>query len=140
MVEKYEMYSVHKRDGRVVRFNIDAISKAVSKAIEAVRGTDRQPSIIYDEIVANTAKVVCDNAKDMVIDIEDIQNEVEKQLIQANLADVAKAYILYREQRNKARNVSSIVNKTITELVMVDAKDLDAKRENANINGDSTIN
>src|SRR5574344_963199 len=103
MVEKYEMYSVHKRDGRVVRFNIDAISKAVSKAIEAVRGTDRQPSIIYDEIVANTAKVVCGNAKDMVIDIEDIQNEVEKQLIQANLADVAKAYILYREQRNKAR-------------------------------------
>ncbi len=99
------MYQVTKRDGKVVDFSIDKISAAIKKAFDA---TERQshPSVIELMSLRVTAdfdhKVV-----DGKISVESIQDSVEKVLSESGYADVAKAYILYRKQREKVRNINS---------------------------------
>ncbi len=99
------MYEVVKRDGGVVDFSIGKISAAITKAFEAL-GKQYHPSVI--ELLA--LHVTSDfEAKihDGRITVEDIQDSVEKVLSESGYADVAKAYILYRKQREKVRNVNS---------------------------------
>ncbi len=99
------MYRVVKRDGKVTGFNISKISDAIKKAFEAC---ERQYN---DNIIDFLAlKVTSDfepKIADGVVAVEDIQDSVETVLVQAGTADVAKAYILYRRQREKVRNLSS---------------------------------
>ena len=99
------MYRVVKRDGKVTGFTISKISDAIKKAFDAC---DRQYN---DNIIDFLAlKVTSDfepKIADGVVAVEDIQDSVETVLVQAGYADVAKAYILYRRQREKVRNLSS---------------------------------
>ncbi len=101
------MYQVVKRDGKVVDFNIRKISDAIKKAFEA---QDRQYN---DDIIDMLAlKVTSDyepKIKDGKVGVEDIQDSVEKILIDAGYADVAKCYILYRKNREKIRNMKSTI-------------------------------
>ncbi len=103
------MYKVIKRDGTLAEFNISKISAAIGKAFDAL---DKQthPSVI--DLLA--LKVTADfepKIKNGEISVEDIQDSVEEVLSLAGYADVAKAYILYRKQREKVRNVgSSLLN------------------------------
>ena len=99
------MYRVVKRDGKVTGFNISKISDAIKKAFDAC---ERQ----YNDNVIDflALKVTSDfepKIADGVVAVEDIQDSVETVLVQAGYADVAKAYILYRRQREKVRNLSS---------------------------------
>lgn len=99
------MYRVQKRDGTVTEFNITKISAAITKAFEACK-KEYHPSVI--DLLA--LKVTADfdgKIKDSVIAVEDIQDSVESVLSQAGYSDVAKAYILYRKQREKIRNTKS---------------------------------
>ncbi|MCI8566018.1 MAG: ribonucleoside triphosphate reductase [Lachnospiraceae bacterium] len=99
------MYQVTKRDGTVGEFDIRKISAAITKAFEA-RQKEYHPSII--DLLA--LKVTADfepKIHDGLIQVEDIQDSVEAVLIQAGYTDVAKAYILYRRQREKVRNTRS---------------------------------
>ena len=101
------MYRVNKRDGKEVSFDISKISEAMKKAFEAC---DRN----YDDNVVDflALKVTSDfesKVHDGLIDVEDIQDSVETVLVQAGYADVAKAYILYRRQREKLRNMKSTI-------------------------------
>lgn len=107
------MYQVLKRDGSVAPFNIEKITHAMVLAFDAC---ERQytPDII--DFMA--LKVTADfepKISDELICVEDIQDSVEKILSQAGYADVAKAYILYRKQHEKMRNVSN---------TLVDYKDI----------------
>ena len=99
------MYRVQKRDGSVADFNISKISAALSQAFEAC---ERQ---FTDNVIDFLAlKVTSDfepKIKDGLISVEDIQDSAETVLVQAGYADVAKAYILYRRQREKLRNMQS---------------------------------
>ena len=99
------MYQVVKRDGKVVDFNISKISAAITKAFEAIN-KQYHPSVIDLISLHVTAdfenKIVNDK-----ITVEEIQDSVEKVLSESGYADVAKAYILYRRQREKVRNVNS---------------------------------
>ena len=101
------MYRVNKRDGKVAEFNITKISEAIKKAFEAC---DRQYN---DNIIDFLAlKVTSDfepKISDGMVAVEDIQDSVETVLVQAGYADVAKAYILYRRQREKLRNLKSTI-------------------------------
>ena len=101
------MYQVVKRDGKVVDFNIKKISEAIKKAFEA---QNRQYN---DDIIDMLAlKVTSDyepKIKDGKIGVEEIQDSVEKILIDAGYADVAKCYILYRKNREKIRNMKSTI-------------------------------
>ena len=99
------MYQVVKRDGNVVEFSIDKISGAITKAFDAL-GKQSHPSVI-DLIALNVTADYESKIKDGKITVEDIQDSVEKVLSEAGYTDVAKAYILYRKQREKVRNVNS---------------------------------
>ncbi|MGI6264653.1 MAG: ribonucleoside triphosphate reductase [Acutalibacteraceae bacterium] len=99
------MYQVVKRDGSVVDFNIAKISTAITKAFEAL-GKQYHPSVI-DLIALHVTSDFENKIKDDKITVEDIQDSVEKVLSESGYADVAKAYILYRRQREKVRNINS---------------------------------
>jgi len=99
------MYQVVKRDGKVTEFNIAKISLAITKAFDAT-GKDYNPDII--DLLA--LRVTADYQKKISegkITVEDIQDSVEAVLSEAGYGDVAKAYILYRKQREKIRNLKS---------------------------------
>ncbi len=101
------MYQVLKRDGKIADFNLSKISNAISRAFDAV---DRQYNSSIIDLLA--LKVTADyepKIKDGLIAIEDIQDSVEAVLVQAGYADVAKAFILYRKQREKLRNMKSTI-------------------------------
>ncbi|MBQ7364387.1 MAG: ribonucleoside triphosphate reductase [Clostridia bacterium] len=101
------MYQVIKRDGKVADFDIAKIAAAITKAFEA-QNKQYHPSVIEFLSLRVTAdfetKIV-----DGKVAVEDIQDSVESVLIQAGYGDVAKAYILYRRQREKLRNMKSTI-------------------------------
>ena len=99
------MYQVVKRDGKVTEFEISKISGAITKAFDAL---DKQyhPSVI-DMLALRVTAEYEPLIRDGKIAVESIQDCVEKVLSEAGYADVAKAYILYRKQREKVRNVNS---------------------------------
>ena len=99
------MYKTKKRDNQIVDFDLSKISHAITQAFEAC-DRDYNP----DTIDFLALKVTADfepKIKDGLIAVEDIQDSVEAVLIKADYADVAKAYILYRRQREKLRNMKS---------------------------------
>ena len=99
------MYKTRKRDNKIVDFDLSKISHAITQAFEAC-DRDYNP----DTIDFLALKVTADfepKIKDGLIAVEDIQDSVEAVLIKADYADVAKAYILYRRQREKLRNMKS---------------------------------
>ncbi len=99
------MYQVTKRDGSVAGFEISKISAAITKAFDA-ENKQYHPTIIDLLALRVTADFEA-KVQDGYIAVEDIQDSVEKVLSEAGYADVAKAYILYRKQREKIRNVNS---------------------------------
>lgn len=99
------MYSVVKRDGQIVDFDVTKISSAITKAFEALH-KNYHPSIINMLALQVTADFD-PKIKDDRISVESIQDSVEKVLSDSGYADVAKAYILYRKQREQIRNVNS---------------------------------
>lgn len=101
------MYKVIKRDGKTLDFDITKISSAITKAFEA-QEKQYHPSII-DMLALRVTADFEPKIKDGKIAVEDIQDSVESVLIQADYADVAKAYILYRKQREKVRNMKSTI-------------------------------
>lgn len=99
------MYQVTKRDGTAAGFEIGKISAAITKAFQALK-KQYHPSII-DMLALRVTADFEPKIKNGRINVEDIQDSVEKVLSEAGYADVAKAYILYRKQREKIRNLNS---------------------------------
>ncbi|MBQ2274847.1 MAG: ribonucleoside triphosphate reductase, partial [Clostridia bacterium] len=99
------MYEVIKRDGATVEFDISKIAKAIEKAFDACEREYNRDIIDFLAL-----KVTADyepQIKDGKIAVEKIQDSVETVLIKSGYDDVAKAYILYRKQREKIRNIKS---------------------------------
>ncbi len=99
------MYQVIKRDGKVDEFDITKISAAITKAFVA-QNKNYHPGVI-DFLALKVTSNFENKIKDGKIAVEDIQDSVESVLVQAGYDDVAKAYILYRRQREKLRNMKS---------------------------------
>ena len=99
------MYQVIKRDGQIAEFDISKISVAITKAFDGT-GTNYHPSVI-DMLSLKVTANFQPKIHDDMIAVEAIQDSVEEVLSQAGYADVAKAYILYRKQREKLRNINS---------------------------------
>ena len=96
---------VVKRDGKIVDFSIDKISNAIAKAFAALEITVDESVITL--IALRVTADFNEKVKNNTIAVEDIQDSVEKVLSESGYANVAKAYILYRKQREKVRNVGS---------------------------------
>ena len=97
------MFRVVKRNGKTVDFNISKISDAIKKAFDA------QEKEYIDLLALRVTADFEPKIKNGLIDVEDIQDSVESVLVQAGYADVAKAYILYRRQREKMRKMKSTI-------------------------------
>lgn len=126
---------ITKRDGRKVPFNVEKIINAIFKAAKAVGGTD------YDE-AARIAEEVCRLTEQQYGDsptVEQVQDLVEKVLIENGHAQTAKAYIVYRYERTRSREMKTNLMGVLSELTFHSAKDSDIKRENANIDGDTAM-
>ena len=99
------MYSVEKRDGKIVEFNLDKIKNAIVSAFDACE-LQYHPDTI-DFLVLKVTADFEPKIKNGTVTVENIQDSVESVLIKAGYDSVAKAYILYRKQREKVRNLSS---------------------------------
>lgn len=104
---------IKKRDGREVPFNIEKISNAIFKAAQAVGGQDYKTSMDLAEKVVNRIQTL--DFIDLPT-VEDIQDSVEKVLIEEGHAKTAKEYILYRAERNRVREMNTRLMKIFEDL------------------------
>ena len=114
------MYQVQKRNGKNIDFDLKKIADAVKMAFEAQEKQYNQS--IIDFIALKVTADFEPKIKEGLIAVEDIQDSVESVLVQAGYADVAKAYILYRRQREKLRNAQSTIldfKKTVDDYVKI---------------------
>ena len=125
-----------KRDGRTVDFDISKISDAIYKAAEVLGGSDRDTANYLSRQVELYLVEVCHNDTPTV---EQIQDVVEKVLIENGHARTAKEFILYRAERTRVREMNTRLMKIYEDLTFKEAKDNDTKRENANIDGDTAM-
>jgi ribonucleoside-triphosphate reductase len=128
---KNRVTRVVKRDGRVVKFEQDKITKAVMKAFaETNEGTERDAQKVTDKIVRLLNK---NYQKGNVPEIEEIQDLVERVLMILDFEETAKAYILYREQHRKIRESEESLKEAV-DLVDKYIKEIDWQvKENANM-------
>lgn len=125
-----------KRDGRKVPFNIEKIANAIFKAAQTCGGSDMNVAM---EVAAEVCSIYERDHANKVPSVEEIQDLVEKVLIEKGHAKTAKAYILYRYERTRSREMKTNLMCVLNELTFSDAKDSDIKRENANIDGDTAM-
>ena len=97
------MYKVRKRDGKLVKFDINKISDAMKKAFEAEE--ENYDDNVIDFMALKVTADFADKVKKDVIYVEDIQDSVESVLSKSGYSDVAKAYILYRKIHEKQRAI-----------------------------------
>ncbi len=132
---KQQITKIKKRDGRVVKFRQEKITEAIYKAVTAVSEEDGKLSqkLSNQVIKILNRRFLKSDGKSKIPSVEDIQNTVEEVLIQADLVEIARAYILYREQRRKIRETIKVTQESIS---MVDQylKEIDWEvKENANM-------
>ena len=125
-----------KRDGRTSKYEKRKITEAIYKAAEAVGGQDYQ---IARELSDQVDKILNERYVDVIPTVEQIQDIVEKTLIESGHAKTAKNYILYRAERNKVREMNTTLMKIYEDLTFKSSIENDVKRENANINGDTAM-
>lgn len=116
--------TIQKRDGRVVPFDESKITDAIFKAARAVGGEDRQTAM---ELTIEVLKLLKKRYNGNLFGVEDVQDLVEKVLIEAGHARTAKAYILYRDRRTRMRDAKSDLMDAVEEILE------ETNRENANI-------
>lgn len=127
---------IQKRDGRSAAFSEEKIAKAITKAFDATY----KPG--YDETAKKLAAEVTSILEVEGIthpDVEHIQDIVERVLMENGYVQTAKAYILYRSERSRSREMNTRLMKIYEDIAYSDAVDSDIKRENANIDGDTAM-
>ncbi len=128
--------SIIKRDGRVVLYDQNKIAAAILKALEASREGDAADAA---RIANDVQRELENRLASQSPNIEAIQDAVERQLMNHGFSAAAKAYILYRANRTRAREANTSLMKTIDEITNTDARISDMKRDNANIDGNTAM-
>ena len=126
---------IKKRNGVVVEFDAQKIRNAIFKANVAV-AEEEMTGTALDELTKRVASAFAD---DVIPTVEDVQDKVEEMLIAEDYAKTAKAYILYRAEHAKIRQAEGDLMDIYKELTFRDARDVDIKRENANIDTDTAM-
>ena len=99
------MYNVVKRDGKIASFDLKKIAEAITLAFDACN--KQYNADIIDFLALKVTAEFEPKIEDQAISVENIQDSVESVLIKAGYDDVAKAYIIYRRQREKVRNLNA---------------------------------
>jgi len=127
---KQQIIRIRRRNGRLAKFDQERITTAIYQAVTAVSEEDGKLS---QKLSNQVVKILNRRFKGRVPTVEDVQDVVEEVLIRADLTEIAKAYIIYREQRRKLRETVKVTNES---LGMVDQylKEVDWEvKENANM-------
>lgn len=124
---------VERRDGSKVKYDRGKIMSAINKAIRALDKDD----IGISEKVTNLVEEKL--SKLITTTVEDIQDLVEDALMSLGYNDVAKEYILFRANRNRVRGMNTGLMRTFEELTFGTSNDIELKRENANVDGDTSM-
>ncbi|MCL2697458.1 MAG: anaerobic ribonucleoside triphosphate reductase [Oscillospiraceae bacterium] len=127
-----------KRDGRQVPFNIEKIADAIYKAARAVGGHDYESALRLAEKACEILERQAEKTGQPP-SVEEVQDVVEKVLVETGHAKTAKAYIIYRSDRTRVREMNTKLMKTLEDLTFKSAIECDIKRENANIDGDTAM-
>lgn len=132
---------VKKRDGRIIPFNEDRITRAIFLAASNV--AEKEHTVpdykLSEELTQEVIKFLNSKFNDSIPSVEDVQNSVVKILIETGHAKTSEEYIIYRTERSRIRNSKTRLMKAIEEITFEDANDADIKRENANINGNTAM-
>ena len=128
--------SIRKRDGRVVLYDQNKIAAAILRALEAAHEGDAADAARVANDVQRELEATC---AAQAPNIEQIQDTVERQLMNHGFPAAAKAYILYRANRTRAREANTSLMRTIEEITHTDARKSDMKRDNANIDGNTAM-
>ena len=130
------IHSITKRDGRIVLYDQNKIAAAILKALEAAHEGDANDAVrVANDVQRELESKFTTEAPS----IEIIQDVVERQLMNHGFSATAKAYILYRANRTRAREAGTSLMKTIDEITNIDARISDMKRDNANIDGNTAM-
>jgi len=129
---------IRKRDGRVVSFESEKIEQAIENCFMA-SGTRKTQETARELTAQVIAEVERDENLPDIPGVEQIQDAVERVLIEKGFVRSAKSYILYRAERSRVREMNTRLMKTFEDITYKDAIDSDIKRENANINGDTAM-
>lgn len=127
------MNTVIKRDGRKVPFDSEKIKYAIAEAFMACGKPHGY------QVYQSLTSAVLDKIAVPEIHVESIQDLVEEVLMEEGHCDVAKAYILYRANRSRVREMSTSLMGTYKDITFSDASDSNIKRENANIDGNTAM-
>ena len=130
------MKEILKRDGRKVEFDINKIAGAIEKAFNAT-GTNKNYEYCLE--LANQVVDVLEGETCEIPSVEHIQDIVEKVLIDNGHVRTAKAYIIYRANRSRQREMNNNLMKIYEEITFSDARDSNIKRENANVDGNTAM-
>lgn len=125
-----------KRDGRCTEFQIDKVANAIYKAAAVLGGKDHEMAL---DLAQKVEQYILGNGLSDSPTVEQIQDAVEKVLIENGHARTAKEYILYRAERTRIREMNTRLMKVYEDLTFKEAQDNDIKRENANIDGDTAM-
>lgn len=148
------IFTVKKRDGREMPFNIEKIVAAIEKALRAsgelkdvIKEESQQLSLLGGE--NSLTRHAMDIATGVVArleelgltspEIEQIQDAAERVLSEKGLPETAKAFILYRAERSRVRELNTRLMRTLHDITFSEASKSDLKRENANIDGDTAM-
>ncbi len=105
-VETHLVTKIRKRDGRIVDFDVNKITEAIWKAAQSVGGKDRS---IAEKLTVEVVKKINEKFVEKIPTVEDVQDIVEKVLVENGHYKTAKAYILYREQHRQLREVKNLL-------------------------------
>ncbi len=132
---------VKKRDGRIIPFNEDRITRAIFLAASNVAEKEHKvPDYkLSEQLTREVVKLLNHKFSNLLPGVEDVQDTVIKVLIETGHAKTSEEYIIYRTERNRIRNSKTRLMKAIEEITFEDANDADIKRENANINGNTAM-
>ena len=130
--------SIRKRDGRTVDFDQAKIENAILRAFQASSSAKGRETA---QALATQVVQELENNENVssTPTVEQVQDTVERVLIEKGFVRSAKAYILYRAERSRVREMNTRLMKTFEDITFKDAIDSDIKRENANINGDTAM-
>ena len=128
--------NIRKRDGRLVSFELDKIAGAIYKAFQACSSKYELKTALE---IAKIVEKNLEKKQSALPTVELVQDTVEEVLIEQGFVRVAKAYILYRANRTRERDMRSRLMKTFEEITFSESKNSDLKRENANVNADAPM-
>ena len=138
MEDKGLISMIKKRDGRTVPFDPEKIEQAILKAFAASGSQKGEESA--REVTQSVIRELEQNEQiSATPSVEEVQDVVERVLIEKGFVRTAKRYILYRAERSRVREMNTRLMKTYEDITFSDASESDLKRENANINGDSAM-